>query len=111
MNTQMFIKSFAQHLGLKEGIILSEMCRIQMMKKEEVLFSFQDLKKQLDFFSEKQIRTSLKKLIEKRCLSKTKKNTTFDRTLVYYINSSIFGVYLEETNYNRFYDHYLTGVQ
>jgi hypothetical protein len=94
---QYFIISFAKKYGIKESIILTEFCRCtHTAGSDHISLSVQECSQIFVYMTEKQIRRSIKKLIEMECISIYEPaQKTFDRTLQYQINDEIYQSYLQ----------------
>ncbi len=97
MKTYSFITAFAEHYGLKEGIILTELCRkTHLSGIPAILFSVPECRRQLHFLTEKQIRRAIKNLQEQQCICVCQNSIKgFNRTLSYTVADDIYKIYLE----------------
>jgi hypothetical protein len=97
---EQFLVEFVKKYGLKEGIILSCLCEItnQNESGEEYVFTVEDIKKRFAYFSEKQLRTGISKLLNQEAIKYYEQEKEFSRTLFYTVNNKIFVRYLKILN-------------
>jgi hypothetical protein len=102
MKTHMVVIEFARRYGIKEGLILTELCRrVYVSGVIAVPFSVSQGKDFFPYMSEKQIRLSLHNLKAAGCIAIAHNSPTVDRTQQYGIQESIY----------KFYTHILMSDQ
>jgi hypothetical protein len=95
MKTHMVIVEFARNYGIKEGLLLTELCRRAYLSGETTVpFSVSQGKAFFPYMSEKQIRLSLYNLKNSGSISTAPGSPTFDRTRRYAIQEAIYQFYL-----------------
>jgi hypothetical protein len=96
MKTHMVIVDFARKYGIKEGLILTELCRsMQLSGAAAVPFSVSLGRELFPYLTEKQIRISLENLRDQGCIKRAyEKERTIDRTAQFEINSRVYQYYL-----------------
>jgi hypothetical protein len=97
MKTHMVVIEFARKYGIKEGLILTELCRrMRLSGTAAIPFSVSLGKEHFPYLTEKQIRISLAHLQEQDCIKRSyEKDKTIDRTAMFQINSKVYQYYLE----------------
>jgi DNA-binding transcriptional regulator PaaX len=97
MKTHLVMVEFARRYGIKEGLILTELCRRMRVSGEaDIPFSVSAGKEHFYYLSEKQIRVSLAKLREQGCVRRVyEKERTVDRTSHFQINSRVYQYYMQ----------------
>jgi hypothetical protein len=97
MKTHLVIVDFARKYGIKEGLILTELCRrMQVSGTAAVPFSVSLAKVHFSYLTEKQIRICLANLREQGCIRRAhEKERTIDRTSLFHINNKIYRYYLQ----------------
>jgi hypothetical protein len=97
MKTHLVIVEFARKYGVKEGLILTELCRrMRVTGKADIPFSVSIGKEHFYYLSEKQIRISLANLREQGCVSRiSEKERTVDRTSRFQVNNQVYQYYLQ----------------
>jgi hypothetical protein len=97
MHTHKIITEFARQYGVKEGLVLTELCRRMLASKAaSIPFSVSTGVKYFSCMSAKQVRLSLKNLVEKGGISVDKeKKQSVDRTSHYTIARWAYQHYLE----------------
>jgi hypothetical protein len=96
MKTHMVIVDFARKYGIKEGLILTELCRrMQLSGAAAIPFSVSLGREHFPYLTEKQIRISLENLREQGCIKRAyEKEQTIDRTAQFEINNKVYQYYL-----------------
>jgi hypothetical protein len=100
----MVIIEFAQKYGLKEGILLTELCR-RMFVSESMVIPFSVSQGQLFFpyMSVKQLRLALQNLKRTGAITPVKEDTpTFDRTRRYQIQTAPYQYYVQTVMAQQF---------
>ncbi len=102
---QFFVISFAEKYGLKESLILTELCKqTHTAGSSHVSLSVLECSRIFAYMSEKQIRITLKKLIEIGSISIYEPDQkTFDRTLQYQVQDEIYQTYLQAVTSLQFF--------
>jgi hypothetical protein len=97
MKTHLVIVDFARKYGIKEGLILTELCRrMQVSGTVAIPFSVSIGKEHFPYLSEKQIRLSLAHLREQGCVRRAyEQERSMDRTSLFQINSKVYQYYLQ----------------
>ena len=95
---RIYIEEFVIKYGLKNGIVLTELCKGVFNLHEKILTN-NDCIKFLQFLTFKQIRIALEELVNKNCIIKETKHEGFKRESKYYINEEIYDVFLKEIFY------------
>ncbi|MDR2019945.1 MAG: hypothetical protein LBQ14_04180 [Treponema sp.] len=97
MKTHMVIVDFARKYGIKEGLILTELCRrMRLSGAAAVPFSVSLGKEHFSYLTEKQIRVCLANLREQGCIKRAyEKERTIDRTARFEINNKVYQYYLQ----------------
>jgi hypothetical protein len=97
MKTHVVIVEFARKYGIKEGLILTELCRrMQVSGTAAVPFSVSLGREHFSYLSEKQIRLSLAHLREQGCIRRAyEQERTMDRTSLFHINHKVYQYYLQ----------------
>jgi hypothetical protein len=95
-----FLVEFAKEYGLKEGIILSGLCEeMDKTDNEEFVFTLDGLGKRYRYLTEKQIRTGLSNLLNRKGIKLCENvERDFSRTLYYTINERVMVRYLKIMN-------------
>lgn len=93
----MVIVDFAKKYGIKEGVILTELCRrMQFSGTAAVPFSVSLGREHFPYLSEKQIRICLASLREQGCIRRSHETEqTIDRTSRFEINNTVYRYYLQ----------------
>jgi hypothetical protein len=95
MKTHMVVIDFAKQYGVKEGLILTELCRrVYISGTQAIPFSVSQGKAFFPYLSVKQIRLSLQKLKDAGCITIRDTSRTLDRTRQYHIQEKIYQFYL-----------------
>lgn len=89
--TENFLTEFAKEYGLKEAVILTKICEtMRSSDKEGLVFTIEGLQTWFKYFTTKQIRTGIEKLLEKKVIRlKRPGEKTFGRTLYYEITEKV----------------------
>jgi hypothetical protein len=96
MKTHMVVIEFARKYGVKEGLLLTELCRRAYISGEDTVpFSVSQGKAFFPYMSEKQIRLSLDNLKRAGSISAANGLPALDRTRRYYIQKNIYQFYLQ----------------
>jgi hypothetical protein len=97
MKTHLVIVEFARKYGVKEGLILTELCRrMRISGAAAIPFSVSLGREHFSYMTEKQIRLSLTHLREQGCIMRTYgKEKTIDRTSLFQINNKAYQYYLQ----------------
>jgi hypothetical protein len=97
MRTHPVIIDFARKYGVKEGLILTELCRRMRVSGEAAIpFSVSRGKEHFPYLTEKQLRRSLENLREQGCIRRTEENEkTVDRTARFQINKKLYQYYIQ----------------
>jgi hypothetical protein len=97
MKTHLVIVDFARKYGIKEGLILTELCRrVKVSGAAAVPFSVSLGREHFSYLTEKQIRLSLARLREQGCIGRAyEQEKTVDRTSLFRINSKVYQYYLQ----------------
>jgi hypothetical protein len=96
MKTHMVVIEFARMYGIKEGLLLTELCRrVYVSSKNAVPFSVSQGKAFFPYMSEKQIRLSLQNLKTAGCITIARGSPTVDRTRKYCIQETIYKFYAQ----------------
>jgi hypothetical protein len=96
MKTHRVIVEFARKYGVKEGLILTELCRrVQVSGTAAIPFSVSMGREHFPYLSEKQIRLSLTHLREQGCIRRIyEKERAMDRTSWFQLNDKAYQYYL-----------------
>jgi hypothetical protein len=96
MKTHRVIVEFARKYGIKEGIILTELCRrMKVSGTAAIPFSVSLGREHFPYLTEKQIRISLANLREQGCIMRAcEKERVMDRTSWFRINDQVYQYYL-----------------
>jgi hypothetical protein len=97
MKTHIVIVEFARKYGIKEGLILTELCRrMKVSGTAAIPFSVSLGKEHFPYLTEKQIRLSLANLREQGCVRRAyEKERYMDRTSLFLINDKVYQYYLQ----------------
>jgi hypothetical protein len=97
MKTHIVIIDFARQYGIKEGLILTELCRRAYISETQIMpFSVTIGKDFFPYMSVKQIRLSLQNLRAAGCIEiYSEMKMSFDRTRQYRINDIVFQNYIQ----------------
>jgi hypothetical protein len=97
MKTHIVIVEFARKYGIKEGLILTELCRrMKVSGTAAIPFSVSLGKEHFPYLTEKQIRLSLANLREQGCVTRAyEKKRAMDRTSLFLINDKVYQYYLQ----------------
>ena len=97
MKTHMVVIEFARKYGVKEGLILTELCRrMRLSGAAAIPFSVSLGKEHFPYLTEKQIRISLARLRDQGCIRRSyEQDKTVDRTSLFQINNKVYQYYLE----------------
>jgi hypothetical protein len=97
MKTHLVIVDFARKYGIKEGLILTELCRrMQVSGTAAIPFSVSLGKEHFPYLTEKQIRLSLACLREQGCIRRAyEQERTIDRTSRFHLNNNVYRYYLQ----------------
>jgi hypothetical protein len=96
MKTHMVVIEFARRYGIKEGLLLTELCRRAYVSgTNTVPFSVSQGKEFFPYMSEKQIRLSLHNLKTTGCIVIATGSPTVDRTRKYCIQENIYKFYTQ----------------
>jgi hypothetical protein len=94
MKTQTLLVDFVKDYGIKEGIILSELCRrVCLNGSSAYRFSVPDCTRLFDYMTEKQIRTSLNRLLERGCIRRADPSKNLDRTIRFLVSGPAYNAY------------------
>jgi hypothetical protein len=98
MKTHLVIVEFARKYGIKEGLILTELCRrMRVSGMAAIPFSVPLGREHFPYLSEKQIRLSLENLREQGCIRRTyEKERTMDQTSLFQLNDKVYQYYLHK---------------
>jgi hypothetical protein len=89
MKTQLLFADFAKDYGLKEGLILSELCRRTCLQGGSLFhFSAIDCIRLFDYLTEKQIRMALNNLLRRRGIGKVSLEKAFNRTIHFQVSNA-----------------------
>jgi hypothetical protein len=104
MKTQTFLVDFVKNYGIKEGVIISELCRRTVLSKiTPACFSIADCSAIFDYFSEKQIRTALNNLLAHGCIRRAGLRNTPDRTIRFQVSNAAYRSYFRAVTGNELY--------
>jgi hypothetical protein len=97
MKTHMVIVEFARKYGVKEGLVLTELCRrMQVSGTAAIPFSVSLGKEHFPYLTEKQIRLSLANLRQRGCIRRIhEKERGMDRTSLLQVNDKAYQYYLQ----------------
>jgi hypothetical protein len=97
MKTHLVIVEFARKYGIKEGLILTELCRrTHIAGTATVPFSVSLGKEHFTYLTEKQIRLSLARLREQGCVRRENtKARSMDQTSLFRLNDKVYQYYLQ----------------
>jgi DNA-binding PadR family transcriptional regulator len=97
MKTHIVIVEFARKYGVKEGLVLTELCRrMKISGTAAIPFSVSLGKQHFPYLTEKQIRFCLANLREQGCIRRIyEKERGMDRTSLYQINDKAYQYYLQ----------------
>jgi hypothetical protein len=96
MQTHIVIVEFAKKYGIKEGLLLTELCRrVYISGSESIPFSVSQGKAFFPYMSEKQIRLALRNLRTAGSIAIVQSSPTFDRTRWYRIHETLYQYYLQ----------------
>jgi hypothetical protein len=97
MKTHIVIVEFARKYGIKEGLILTELCRrIKASGTAAIPFSVSLGREHFPYLTEKQIRLSLTHLREQGCIRRIyEKERGMDRTSWFRLNDKAYQYYLQ----------------
>jgi hypothetical protein len=97
MKTHLVIVEFARKYGIKEGLILTELCRrMRVSGTAAIPFSVSIGKEHFPYLSEKQIRLSLVNLRGQGCVRRVyEKEKTMDRTSMFQLSDQVYQYYLQ----------------
>jgi hypothetical protein len=102
MKTHMVVIEFARKYGIKEGLILTELCRRAYSSGvNAVPFSVSQGKAFFPYMSEKQIRLALDNLKVAGCVAIAHTSATLDRTSSYRVQEAV----------GQYYAHIMTEQQ
>jgi hypothetical protein len=102
MKTHMVVIEFARRYGIKEGLLLTELCRRAFVSgANTVPFSVSQGKAFFPYMSEKQIRLSLHNLKTSGCIAAAHSPPTVDRTQKYGIQENIYKFYVQIVTANQ----------
>jgi hypothetical protein len=105
MKTQSFLVDFVKDYGLKEGIIISELCRRTCLSgSAPCCFSVADCMRIFGYMTEKQIRTALNKLLARRCVGQADVKKSFDRTVRFRVSDAVKLAYLDAVISGELYE-------
>jgi hypothetical protein len=94
MKTQTLLVDFIRGYGVKEGVILSELCRrVCLNGNAACCFSVPDCTRLFDYLTEKQIRTSINRLLEHGCIVHAGPRDNFDRTIRFRVSDKAYRSY------------------
>lgn len=103
MITHMVVIEFARKYGVKEGLLLTELCwRAYVSGVNRVPFSVSQGKAFFPYMSEKQIRLSLYKLLIAGGIAIAPKSPTVDRTRNYTIQENVYQFYVQIMTVHQF---------
>jgi hypothetical protein len=97
MKTHIVIVEFARKYGVKEGLILTELCRrMKVSGTAAIPFSASIGKEHFPYLTEKQIRLSLSHLRQHGCVKRIyEKERGMDRTSLFQLNDKVYQYYLQ----------------
>jgi hypothetical protein len=97
MKTHIVIVEFARKYGVKEGLILTELCRRMQISETAVIpFSVSLGKQHFPYLTEKQLRLSLAHLRQHGCIKRIyEKERAMDRTSLFQVNDKVYQYYLQ----------------
>jgi hypothetical protein len=102
MKTHMVVIEFARRYGIKEGLLLTELCRRACVSDANLVpFSVSQGKAFFPYMSEKQIRLSLHNLKTAGCISIAHSSPTVDRTQKYCVQENIYKFYAQIVTANQ----------
>jgi hypothetical protein len=91
-----YVTPFIQKYGLRDGLILSELCGQEFNSwKKGLGFSKKDCESVLSFMTGKQIRSALHGLLKSGCIERLAANNSFDQTAKYRINPDVYNNYMK----------------
>ncbi len=90
-----YVEQFVTQYGLKNGIVLSEVCKA-IYNSNGGLITHTECLALMPFLTQKQIRTAMEKLVDIDCLNKETKCSGFKRETYYGINGADYHVFLKE---------------
>jgi hypothetical protein len=103
MKTHMVVIEFARKYGIKEGLLLTELCRRAYISGMNMVpFSVSQGKAFFPYMSEKQIRLALHNLKAAGCIAIAHSHPTVDRTRKYGIQAEIYRFYLQIMTAHQF---------
>jgi hypothetical protein len=97
MKTHLVIIEFARKYGIKEGLILTELCRrVQASGSTDIPFSVTLGLEHFPYLTGKQIRLSLARLREQGCIMRAyEQERSMNRTSLFTINDKVYQYYLQ----------------
>jgi hypothetical protein len=97
MKTHIVIVEFARKHGVKEGLVLTELCRrMKIAGTAAISFSVSLGKQHFPYLTEKQIRLCLANLREQGCIRRIyEKERGMDRTSLLQVNDKVYQYYLQ----------------
>jgi hypothetical protein len=97
MKTHLVIVEFARKYGVKEGLVLTELCRrMQVSGTTAIPFSVSLGKQHFPYLTEKQLRLCLAHLRLHGCIKRTyDKKRAMDRTSLFQLNDKVYQYYLQ----------------
>jgi hypothetical protein len=104
MKTQTLLVDFVKNYGIKEGIIISELCRrTGLAGNAPCCFSVAGCTAIFDYMTEKQIRTALNNLLARGCILRTGFGNTPDRTIRFRVSNTTYITYFDAVTINKLY--------
>ncbi|GMO25849.1 MAG: hypothetical protein Ta2B_05650 [Termitinemataceae bacterium] len=105
-----FLLEFEERYGLKESIVLNEICKkVLALKNSDVFFDFDEIKQMCSFLTDAQLRRIIENLFNKNCLSKSVQtfgHNNFQHKNVYQLDASVFCEYSKHHK-QHIYDQFL----
>jgi hypothetical protein len=92
----MVVIEFARKYGIKEGLLLTELCRrMRLSEAAAIPFSVSLGREHFPYLTEKQIRLSLENLRKQGCIKRAyEQEKTIDRTALFQLNNTVYQYYL-----------------
>jgi hypothetical protein len=95
---------FVKNYGIKEGIIISELCRrTGLAGNAPCCFSVAACTAIFDYMTEKQIRTALNNLLAHSCIRRAGSGNTPDRTIRFQVSNAAYQTYFNAVTINELY--------
>ena len=87
-----YITQFMQKYGIRDGLILSELCRKEFDAWKRLEFGKRDCQNALPFLTVKQVRAGIESLLKSGCIEFIP-SPSFNRTAKYRIRQGVFNLY------------------